>query len=444
MQRRFRHALSTLVLMLTGTSVSALEPIAVLTPSDVPAGYTNLFGASSAISGDYIVFGAPSDPWYNGDSEGAVYVFRRIGSRWIEQTKFTSPEPAVFSQFGAAVAMEGDVILVGQPHVDLLECGDGEVHVFRRNDQGTPGDPGDDTWSYEAELAVPNPEPGAGLGSALAISGNVVVAGGECGNRAQVFRRIDGVWTHEATLAPSDPDTYEGFGESVDIDPGRIAIGADWHDERRGAAYVFVYAGGGQWVPEGPRLTFQQGQPRDDLGRDVAISGEWAIAGAPNADDPDSSAGAAHVFKLHPGGKWIFHSTLSSARPALSTHFGWAIACDSASCIVAQRGTPHPWGYDPWGYLFESAEGKWTETETLGGFEDSFGVSIDGNYAVISTYLYVVRNRKSTLDFARFQNCFGPVTHGLSAPECQLLETEGDNQVDLDDFAEFLAIFGGP
>ncbi len=84
---------------------------AKLTASD--AAEEDVFGRSVAISGDYLVVGAPSRAGLEPSGRGAAYVFRREASTWVEQGKLTAGDPQAGALFGSSVSISGDVVVVG-------------------------------------------------------------------------------------------------------------------------------------------------------------------------------------------------------------------------------------------------------------------------------------------------------------------------------------------
>src|SRR5262249_55629574 len=86
------------------------DPAYSLTESKFPAGSNaknrDFFGSAVAVSGDFAVVGATAEP---GDPYNPkVYFYQRTQTGWIEQAKFTSPDPvndAVF--FAESVAISG-------------------------------------------------------------------------------------------------------------------------------------------------------------------------------------------------------------------------------------------------------------------------------------------------------------------------------------------------
>ncbi|MGH2732947.1 MAG: FG-GAP repeat protein [Actinomycetota bacterium] len=72
----------------------------------------DIFGYSTALSGDTALVGALSDD-DRGAGAGAAYLFMRSGTLWSEQPKLLAPDGAPGDQFGSSVAVSGDTALVG-------------------------------------------------------------------------------------------------------------------------------------------------------------------------------------------------------------------------------------------------------------------------------------------------------------------------------------------
>src|SRR5262245_26392833 len=92
------------------------------------------------------------------------------------QDLLLAPGPEQVSSFGFAVAIDGDIAVVGEP---FSNNGAGAVYVFGRNDQGTPVDQSDDTWDLQVRLTASNAETNDRFGISVAISGGVIVVGAE-------------------------------------------------------------------------------------------------------------------------------------------------------------------------------------------------------------------------------------------------------------------------
>src|SRR5207244_541035 len=93
---------------------------------------TDVFGWVVAASGDYIAVGAPLDDTL-GTNTGAVYLFDgRTGSLLRTFTLATAGQSAAAGdEFGYALALSGDYLLVGTPYVDTAGRADaGAAYLF--------------------------------------------------------------------------------------------------------------------------------------------------------------------------------------------------------------------------------------------------------------------------------------------------------------------------
>src|SRR6185369_16844498 len=82
---------------------------ALLVPSDGLSGFG--FPKAIAIEGDTVVMGC-TQATINGIKSGAAYVFVRNGTTWSEQQRLTSSDALANDNFGRAVGISGNSIIV--------------------------------------------------------------------------------------------------------------------------------------------------------------------------------------------------------------------------------------------------------------------------------------------------------------------------------------------
>lgn len=212
-----------------GWNGTAWSPTATLVPPDAEEGME--FGSAVALNGSTLLVGAPYANTAPGVYGGAAYVFTYDGAAWAQQAKLMGPDPGPLgvSGFGRALALDGDAALVGDSLFSV-------AYVFRR---------GGSAWTEEARLR-PLVGNGDQFGFAVALHGEVAVvtdpdyaplAGNETGV-AFVFRRHATGWVQESWLAASGGGLNK-LGRAVGLDAGRLAVGAPFADEKRGAVHVF-------------------------------------------------------------------------------------------------------------------------------------------------------------------------------------------------------------
>ena len=99
----------------TGVSVYANHGASWFLESgmDAPEIFTDDFGRSMSLSGDYLMIGAPDASTPNGPNRGAVYVLKRNGSQWIQVQKIYDAAGIVDAKFGYSVDLKGNQYVIG-------------------------------------------------------------------------------------------------------------------------------------------------------------------------------------------------------------------------------------------------------------------------------------------------------------------------------------------
>jgi len=181
---------------------------------------TDRFGWAVGLDGNVAIIGARTEDDSEADA-GAAYVFRRSGTSWNQEAKLLATDGAAGDDFGGSVAIDGDLIVVGAGRNDDGGDGSGSAYVFRH----VLG-----AWMQEAKLVAADASAGDDFGVAVRVSGNRVLvgadlenAGGSLSGSAYVFREGGGVWTQETKLVASDASPNDRFGFTVRVHgrPGR-------------------------------------------------------------------------------------------------------------------------------------------------------------------------------------------------------------------------------
>jgi hypothetical protein len=156
------------------------------------------FGRAVALDGETAVVGGRRTDGGHSDS-GVVFVYRRRGGRWREQARLTPPGSDRDDGFGAALAVAGGTVLAGAP-TESNESGTnaGGAHVFvRRNG----------VWRRQEALREENGGTAGAFGTAVALDGDVALVGGESGDGPTVFARSGAGWTTGETVPTDAGDT---------------------------------------------------------------------------------------------------------------------------------------------------------------------------------------------------------------------------------------------
>jgi hypothetical protein len=304
---------------------------------------------------------------------GAVYVFVRNGSTWVQQAYVKASNAKKSDQFGSSLALSNDgntmaVGAVGEAssatgidgnQADTSMPGAGAVYVFTR--AGT-------TWSQQAYVKASNTgekTDGDQFGYSVALSsdGNTLASGaisersaatGINGNQADksadgagavyVFTRAGSSWAQQAYVKPWNTTARGGlFGYSVGLSGNgdTMAVGAYDEERGKGAAYVFIRTGG-KWAQQ-IRLMASNAEDGDSLGCSISLSddGNTMVAGAfdedsllrgiqpPNEGSNDAatdvSTGAAYVF-VRTGSAWTQQAFIKATNTRLNDQFAWALS----------------------------------------------------------------------------------------------------------------------
>ena len=289
------------------------------------------FGASVAVSDDSVLVGAPGVILAE-LNEGAAYLFERQGDTWTEVAKLRRETTGRNDMFGSAVALDGDVAVVGAPGADTAGTDSGTALAYERRAG---------KWEQVSALTPQSAGAGDRLGSAVAVAGDLILIGasgdvqtGEDPGNAYLFERTDEGWREVAHLEPSDGKGGDAFGDAVALTGDLAVVGARFADitgSDEGAAYVFERSADG-WV-EVAKLTAPVPADRDQFGHAVALAGEVALVGAPRFDEPARDSGGVWVFARGEDG-WVTSQRLSPTSPEMYDEFGQAVAADGSMVVV--------------------------------------------------------------------------------------------------------------
>ena len=346
------------------------------------------FGTTLAVSGDYIVAGAPRKDG-GGTNSGAAYVFSRRGTEWLEQAKFVTPNQRPGDYFGISVAIDGDTVLVGAHRTNepLADCG--SVYVFERNGE---------IWNQTARLIAPDPDSFAYFGFSVGIDADTAIIGAiredEAGNdagAAYIFVRNQFGWMPQAKLIGNNTEAEDNFGYAVDVD-GDFAIATSPKNRGGGSAYIYKREGI-EWKQKRNRIRFRMIPIDPDgasaFGVSVDIKGATAVIGATGGNVGDDIVGAAYVFTQNEPPFWNQHTKLVASDRGAGDQLGFAVAIGENE-VIAGAPRHNAGGLSSGGaYIFEQREdASWAESSKLSdgetASEDQFGVSvaISGNFAV--------------------------------------------------------------
>ena len=367
------------------------------------------FGISVAADGDTAVVGAyQDDDATNGDNSGSAHVFTRSSSAapWSWLAKLTASDAAANDEFGIAVAVDGDTIVVG---AHQNESNKGAAYVFTWNSSNSK-------WEQKAKLTASDAAANDEFGISVAVDGGTIVVGAHKADyidlnnssnnladsgAAYVFTKPEsGGWadaTETAKLTASDAAANDEFGISVAVHGETVVVGAhqndaDDQDNNEGAAYVFIKPGSGGWVDatETAKLTASDGAADDELGISVAVHGDTVAVGAHKYDvgvgsDKKADAGAAYVFTKPVNGWATSTSTanLIASDAAANDEFGISVAIDDDTVVVGAYLDDDNGDNSGSAYVFTRDSNGWSQKTKLTGPSRGKGYWLGHSVAVV-------------------------------------------------------------
>ena len=366
-----------------------------LTASDGAAG--DYFGNAIAVSGDTAIVGARFD----NNSSGAAYVLvRAAGGTWSQQAKLTASDAAASDSFGASVSIDGDTAIVGAMYDTPFGYKSGSAYVFERDGAGT--------WSQVKKLTASDGSDHDHFGIAVAISGDVVLIGAgydgppakkNSGSAYAFERDYGGVdnWGQKAKLTAPDGAADDYFGHFLALDGSTAILCAPFDDEvvsNSGSAYVFERAAGGTWSLQ-TKLTASNPVHGETLGYAVSMDGDTVVLGALHNGGGNQS-GSAYVFGRDGGGTWSQQAKLDNPNAAAARFYGYSVSVLGDAAVVSavwdnqngyQSGSAYLFGRD------EGGAGSWGLQDKLiasdGASTDHFGyaVAVTGDAVLIGAVL---------------------------------------------------------
>ena len=368
-----------------------LPTITLTNPNPTAGSY---FAWAVAISGARVVVGAYQDDTGATDT-GSAYVYDLSGGTpTVPTVMLNNPDPSVADFFSWSVAIAGTRVVVGAPADDLGAADAGSAYLYDLSG-GTPTVP-------MATLNNPGQTEGDAFGLAMAISGNLMVVGvplddtGESDSgRAYVYDLSSGTpHIPVATLNNPSPAVSDRFGYTVAISGTRVVVGAYLDDTGvtdAGSAYVYDLSSG---TPLVPMVIYKPGPAQSErFGYSVAISGTRVVVGDYFDDTGATNAGTVYVYDLSSGTPTAPVSTLNSPSPTAGGVFGCSVAISGTRLMVGAYGNDTGATNAGIAYVYDLSSGTPTvPIATLNNpspaAEDNFGwsVAISGTRAVVGAY----------------------------------------------------------
>lgn len=205
-------------------------------------------------------------------------------------------------------------------------------------------------------------------------------------------RGADAFWRERYKLTASDGTAGDSFGMSAAISGDYAVAGAPFDDAkgyRSGSAYVFERIDDANWTRRGGKLTASDAAPWDQFGGSVSISGDYAVVGAWGHS---GQIGSAYIFERS-GVDWLQQAKLTASDGTAGDQFGMSVSIRGDYCLVGALGDDN---YTGSAYIFKRSDipedPNWYQQAKLtasdGHPSDDFGisVSVNGDYAIVGAF----------------------------------------------------------
>jgi hypothetical protein len=171
-----------------------------------------VFGLSLALDEGRLYVGTSGEK-VGAITTSSVTVHEHVNGAWTPTAKFLEPSLAASTDFGEAIAVDGDVLAIGSPNVE-------RCHTYVRQTDGT--------WSEPELVPAPFPFVSNDWGSSLAVRGDTLVVGTtNQGTTCQLYERAaSGAWYRSLDLSWCGPESAPQFGVSVIATDDEFLIGA--------------------------------------------------------------------------------------------------------------------------------------------------------------------------------------------------------------------------
>ena len=305
-----------------------------------PEGGNTNWGHSVDINGTTFIAGYTS---YTGNS-GGVFIMEQTGKRWELLDHFKTPDGGTRDWYGHAVALEGDIAVVsayehgGKKRTagEVLGEGPGLVYVYKREAKG---------FAEMAKLKGEGIQNNDRFGYSVDLSGNTLIAGtpfhDEEKGAVYVYQRDGDKWKQQAKLQADDAGVKNRFGWDCAIHENTIVVGAPLAAapaRLSGAAYVFKRQGDA-WA-QVAKITPDDGDGGDGFGAAVDVSKSRIIVGA-NKDENEAKkrgSGSAYIFS-GVGNVYAQDAKLTADEPQEGAVFGFSVALDVNRALVGAPAT---------------------------------------------------------------------------------------------------------
>ncbi len=322
------------------------------------------FGGYIVVKGDTLLVGARFDSSAAAQA-GAAYVFTRSGGAWAFTQRLTAFDAAMSDGFGFGVAIEGNRLLIGAGLDDDNGLDSGSVYLFDRPDDSSPFVP----HPTQPKLTDPSGMANDQFGYAIGLNGDRLMISAYLDDHVSAdngtvcyYEWTGTMWTFRQRLVSPTAaanDIFGGTRNGLILEGDRALIGKRGDDDRgTNAGSVERWAwneGAGQWQYQSTLYACIGGLSRD-FGARVLMEGDRLLIGASESSLAGAQSGSGHLFQRI-GDRWAEVATLTSSDLAAGDLLGNAAALSGPFLALGATWDTHA-GFNQAGsvYIFNTID----------------------------------------------------------------------------------------
>jgi hypothetical protein len=335
--------------------------------TQLPGAAGSGFGGSVSIVGNTLAVGASADS-QGAASAGAVFIFVRNGTTWSQQAKLIGDQPFANRVLGTSVDLQS---LDGEFELAAGAANNSNSRVLLFQGSGA-------TWNQTAQLFASTGGTSSWFGAAVALDGDRLLVGAwrsdvnviDAGS-ATVYRRCGDAWIRQADFFATDGDSGDALGRAIALQGQTVVLGAPSRQgafTASGATYVYD-------LGDSTLVTYCHG---DGSGTDCPCNNEIPAGEEGGCRNSTGEGGLllttddvqvgldrlrAYACDLLPGQPALLFAGTQAIAGGAGTMFGDGLRC--AGGTVARLGTqvPDANGDAVWGPGL-SANGGWGAGDT--------------------------------------------------------------------------------
>jgi len=366
------------------------------------------FGSAVTMNDEYMLIGSYNAQGVSLSDVGKVYVWKKSYSTFSEYQILAPNLQATSMNFGSAVAIEDNFLMVGAPNrfFNSKEKA-GSVYYYKYNG-GTAKWGILNSGPYKEDELIEHGTPAAfdRFGCSISIDGNYMIIGasGKGGGgkgKACIYKYQSNNWVFVKDIVGSTSVNNDEFGHKVQVLGNLAYVSAPNHNTNRGIIYIFNRTNGGSdnWG-EIQKVVIESAYINTYFGNDFCFGNSWGIIGNKRSNTLEGQAffikynnaterwGTQGITDYQP------EQTITASDGGPNDMFGYAVSLNGNDAIVGAYkkkgdGTNETGG----AYIYKyTGENYWELHKQLNGNDiaqdDEYGISVfmHNKYAMVGSW----------------------------------------------------------